>query len=312
MTRHDVWATYLDEPTDRDVADDERAALDRIRAVLADPDTWSEPPAGLTARVLERAAADLDSTPDAPEGDATVTAPEGDATAAAPKDDATVTGSDDDITVASSDDNTTVTASGDDAAVTADTDEATAAEAGPESEETKGARLSSVPAVGAETGGRPTGDPVEGSSARQRAERRWSGQRVGWIAGAAATAAAAVLAVVLLWPGSNLRSYPVSGTAAQPGASAVVTLDPKPAGVDISIEITGLPPSTEDTYYAAWLRGPEGVVPVGSFHWKKAANPISLWSGVEADRYPTFFITRQREGDPPTPSADVVLQGQLA
>ena len=74
MTRHDVWATYLDEPTGRDVADDERAALDRIRAVLADPDTWSEPPAGLTARVLELAAADLDTTTDAHEGDTTVAA----------------------------------------------------------------------------------------------------------------------------------------------------------------------------------------------------------------------------------------------
>ena len=71
MTRHDVWATYLDEPTDRDVADDERAALDRIRAVLADPDTWSEPPDGLTARVLELAAADLDTTAPAPGPDAT-------------------------------------------------------------------------------------------------------------------------------------------------------------------------------------------------------------------------------------------------
>jgi hypothetical protein len=272
MTRHDLWAGYLDEPAGQDVAEDEREALDRIRAVLADPDTWSEPPEGLTARVLELAAADntvADTDPveygagvDAgdPATDTAVTAAEADATVAVPSAESAVAAAE----------------TGDRATTTDD-----------------------------------TGSGAGGSSARRRAERRWSGRRTGWIAGAVATAAAAVIAVVLLWPSSNLRSYPVSGTAAQPGASAVVTLDPKPAGVDISIEITGLPPSTEDTYYAAWLRGPQGTVPVGSFHWKKAANPISLWSGVEADRYPTFFITRQREGDPPAPSADVVLQGQV-
>ena len=152
--------------------------------------------------------------------------------------------------------------------------------------------------------------PAVPGPARRRAEERWFGRRARWITGATAAAAAAVLAAVLLWP-DPLATYPVAGTAAQPGASAVVTLDPKPAGLAISIDITGLPPSTSDTYYAAWLRGPDGTVPVGTFHWKKAANPIDLWSGVEASRYPTFFITRQREGEPPTPSADVVLEGRV-
>jgi hypothetical protein len=153
--------------------------------------------------------------------------------------------------------------------------------------------------------------PVTPGAAQRRAEHRWFGRRAGWIAGATAAAAAAVLAVALLWPDPKLASYPVAGTAAQPGASAVLTLDPKPAGLAISITITGLPPSTSDTYYAAWLRGPDGVVPVGTFHWKKAANPIDLWSGVETSRYPTFFVTRQREGEPPTPSSEVVLEGRL-
>jgi hypothetical protein len=273
MTRHDVWAGYLDEPAGQDVAEDEREALDRIRAVLADPDTWSEPPEGLTARVLELAAAD-DTVADADPAEY-----EGRVDAADPATDTAVTAAEADATV--------TVPSAESAVAAVETGDA----------------ATSTDGTGSGAGG--------GSSARRRAERRWSGRRTGWIAGAVATAAAAVVAVVLLWPSSNLRSYPISGTAAQPGASAVVTLDPKPAGVDISIEITGLPPSTEDTYYAAWLRGPQGTVPVGSFHWKKAANPISLWSGVEADRYPTFFITRQREGDPPTPSADVVLQGQV-
>ena len=58
MSRHDGWATYLDDPASLELPVGERDALDRIRGVLADSVTWEEPPAGFTARVLELAAAE--------------------------------------------------------------------------------------------------------------------------------------------------------------------------------------------------------------------------------------------------------------
>jgi hypothetical protein len=131
------------------------------------------------------------------------------------------------------------------------------------------------------------------------------------VAASGVAAAVAVLLAVVLWPRTELASYPVAGTAAEPAATATVTLDPKPGGVALTVAIKGLPPSTPDTYYAAWLLGPTGTVPVGSFHWRKGGEPIDLWSGVEAARYPTFFITRQREGAPPTPSDVTVLTGTV-
>ena len=125
-----------------------------------------------------------------------------------------------------------------------------------------------------------------------------------------AAAVAAVLAITL-WPGSSPTRYPVAGTALEPAATATVTVDPRPAGVAITVHIKGLPPSTADTHYAVWLRGAAGTVPVGSFHWRKSGEPVDLWSGVDPSRYPTFFVTRQHEGAPPTPSTETVLQGTL-
>jgi Anti-sigma-K factor rskA len=138
---------------------------------------------------------------------------------------------------------------------------------------------------------------------RPRAHRRWFVATVG-------AAAAAALVAVLVW-----RSQPqpatvaLSGTALAPRANAVAELTQKKAGLAITLQITGLPPAPAGQYYAAWLSGPPGIVPLGTFHWRRGGVPISLWSGVGTDRYRQLFVTLQREGQPPLPSSVVVLSG---
>lgn len=149
----------------------------------------------------------------------------------------------------------------------------------------------------------PSATPRRIGSARAR--RTW------WLS-AAGVAAAALLIGVLAWPHPQTTTFAMAGTALAPKASAVAELEPRSAGVAIRLEIKGLTAAPPGSYYAAWLKGPTGVVPVGTFHWHKGGIPIDLWSGVGSDAYPELFVTLQREGQPPDPSTQVVLRGHAA
>ena len=133
--------------------------------------------------------------------------------------------------------------------------------------------------------------------------------RASWLVAAAAVAAIVVGGAVI-WPRNEPVGFTMTGTALAPRAHAEAELEPKSAGVAIRLNITGLKAAPPGTFYAAWLRGSTGVVPVGTFHWRKGGIPIDLWSGVGTDRYPELFVTLQREGAPPEPSDQVVLDGR--
>ncbi|WP_088288860.1 anti-sigma factor domain-containing protein [Kineosporia sp. A_224] len=150
--------------------------------------------------------------------------------------------------------------------------------------------------------GREQTDAVPPTRTGHRPVRRWL----------LVAAAAAVVSVggAVLWPRGPATEFALAGTAAAPAASATAELTPKSAGLAIQLHITGLRPAPDGTYYAAWLRGPDGVVPVGSFHWRKGGIPIDLWSGVTSDRYPELFVTLQSETAGPGPSDIVVLDGR--
>jgi hypothetical protein len=127
-----------------------------------------------------------------------------------------------------------------------------------------------------------------------------------------AVTSAAVLAVVVpqVRP-SQVEHYVMAGTTLAPGADAAVDVESKSAGDAITLHITGLAAAPTGSYYAGWLSGPKGTVPVGTFHWRKGGIPIELWSGVDTLEYPDFVITLQREGQSPTRSDEVVLEGSL-
>ena len=338
MSRHDLWASYLDpEDTEAAPPEAEREALDRIRGVLADPSTWSEPPGDLSARVLALAALDEDTDAGTDLADSEGPTSPPSLAAGAGTDLA-----DSDGTDLAAGAGTDIAAGADiDLAASADTDLAAgadtdlAAESGPDGAPGEpavpgpdlrtltgsgadlrppgGAGVSAAePTAGPEAGSRGKGPDAEGDGLAPVVPLGGARRRRWLVAAASGVAAAvAVVLALVLWPGGQPTAYPVAGTAAEPAASAMVTVDPRPAGVAITMRISGLPPSSDDTYYAVWLRGDAGTVPVGSFHWRKSGEPIDLWSGVDPSRYPTFFVTRQHEGAPPAPSTETVLQGVL-
>jgi len=106
-------------------------------------------------------------------------------------------------------------------------------------------------------------------------------------------------------------TFAAVGTQLAPRATGTVTVAKAAAGYRVVIDVHNLPAAEPGSYYIAWLRGPNGVVPIGSFHARQVAKPITLWSGVDPADYPRFSVTLQREGAPPTPSGVVVMSGQL-
>ncbi len=92
-------------------------------------------------------------------------------------------------------------------------------------------------------------------------------------------------------------------------ARATVGLISEPSGWEIRLLVEELPAAEPGSYYAAWLQGPDELVPIGSFHQRGGPEEIILWAGVNVDAYDTLLVTLQQEGDPPRPSDVVVLRG---
>jgi len=153
-------------------------------------------------------------------------------------------------------------------------------------------------------------DPGEQRSLAELPHRGRRRPQARWLAVAGVAAAVALIAV-LLWPrpATTTTTFAMAGTSFAPSARATAELEPRSAGVAITLQIKGLAAAPAGSYYAAWLRGPAGTVPVGSFHWHKGGIPIDLWSGVTSDRYPELFVTLQHEGRSPEPSTEIVLSG---
>ncbi len=151
----------------------------------------------------------------------------------------------------------------------------------------------------------PDGDVVV--ALRPSRRTRWLIAAGGFVAGAAA--AAVVAAVVVTAPTEAGQTFDLAATSRNPQAVVTAQVDPQSAGVAITLTIVGLPAAPEGTYYAAWLEGEAGTVPVGTFHWREGGVPIELWSGVATDRYPRLYVTLQDESLPADPSGVVVLDG---
>ncbi|HET6729027.1 MAG TPA: anti-sigma factor [Jiangellaceae bacterium] len=107
------------------------------------------------------------------------------------------------------------------------------------------------------------------------------------------------------------RDFTVAGTELAPDASAVATVEDTGSGVSIDLDVSGLPPAEPGTYYQAWVKGPDGLVTVGTFHMRGGDDSVELWSGVPLDRYPTLTVTLQDEGGGQQSSGRVVLSGDV-
>ncbi len=151
------------------------------------------------------------------------------------------------------------------------------------------------------------------SPARLKARSRWFNTALTAVAAAAVAVIATIGVTQFLGDdGGTTTTFAAAGTQLAPDAAAEVDVEPLGAGVAITLNITGLPPAGEGEYYAGWLTGDDGQVPIGSFHWREGGIPIELWSGVDTARYPRLGITLQREGEPTTSNGELVLTADLS
>ncbi len=163
--------------------------------------------------------------------------------------------------------------------------------------------------------------PFRGAHMARRARparRRW----VRPVLGAMAAAAALVVGLVAINPfggeGDNgdVREVALAGTELAPDASATAEIRDTPTGVSITLDVHRLVGAPDGFFYQAWVKGPAGLVPIGTFHMRgdengKADEPVELWSGVDLSDYPDITVTLEPEDGDPASSGQRVLAGTV-
>jgi hypothetical protein len=167
--------------------------------------------------------------------------------------------------------------------------------------------------------GDPPGSVFEGIMAEIRAAgpqpvvaTRRGGRRAGAMVRVVSLAAAVVVVVmvgVAIVPRS--ATFELAGTELAPGAIAEVQVADTPSGFEIRLDISGLDPAPEGSYYQAWVRTADDGVTIGTFHMRGGADEVVLWSGVDIADYPVITVTIQEEGAGAESSGVVVLKGEI-
>jgi Anti-sigma-K factor rskA len=115
------------------------------------------------------------------------------------------------------------------------------------------------------------------------------------------TLAAAVLLFVVgaaitrtVTPREKWTTMALAATELEPSAKGYAKFASTPSGLRIELDATGLPRRDGNKFYQAWLKGPTGLVPVGTFH---SGEKVTLWAGVALKDFPTLTITQEEVGD---------------
>ena len=297
--RHSADDTATDEDRvnylsgDADVVLDaaDQAELDELRALLADPTLWAEPPTELEDSVVGLITAEsaatrgedqVAGTPEISPAPGTPTSgtptsggpasggPAADAPAAAPRDDRPFR------------------MTGDPGPLAAVNDD---------------------------------GSPIDLAAARDRrvardnaraaggSRRRWARPGI-LVAAAAAVIAVALTGVLLLRdtsPPQRRFDVALSATELAPGASGDASMIKTNSGWEIHLQAVGLPRLENGQFYQAWLRNADGVlVPIGSFN---EGTDVTLWAGVSPETFSTFTITKEAADGQQDSSGQRVMSG---
>lgn len=137
--------------------------------------------------------------------------------------------------------------------------------------------------------------------------RRWVGPIVAGVAAAIVVLVGA--SVFTTSDDADGIELVLAATDLAPEAEGVAVLADTPNGTRIILDVSGLPPAPEGSYYEAWVRKDAEVgVSAGTFHLRGGGGDIELWAGVSTDNYPLFTVTIQDEADVAS-SGRVVLRG---
>jgi hypothetical protein len=145
------------------------------------------------------------------------------------------------------------------------------------------------------------------ASAGRDRRRRIQARRTVRAGAAALLAAAAVVIGIVVTRGPATVDVALAGTRLAPGASATARLHAAPSGLAIELDVSRLPPAPPGYYYQAWMKGPQGLVTIGTFHMRGGPGTVELWSAVSLAGYPTITVTREPEDGNPASSGQVVL-----
>ncbi len=117
-----------------------------------------------------------------------------------------------------------------------------------------------------------------------------------WLTVAAAAALVIVGAAIARnsAPKEKWTTMALAATELEPGAQGSARFASTRSGLKIELNATGLPRRDGKRFYQAWLKGPTGLVPVGTFH---SGEKVVLWAGVTLEEFPTLTITQEEVGD---------------
>jgi hypothetical protein len=149
------------------------------------------------------------------------------------------------------------------------------------------------------------GEPVLDLAAARRRRARTVAP---WLVAAAAAAAALVLGLRPLGGSPADFTAALAGTGRIAGAHGTARLLDTPSGFEIRLDLQGLPRAPRGFYYQAWVKGPRGLVTIGTFH---TGGKVVLWAGVDPRSYSTLTVTLEPEDGDAASSGDKVLAGPI-
>ena len=80
------------------------------------------------------------------------------------------------------------------------------------------------------------------------------------------------------------------------------------AGFRVELRADDLPPLDDGRFYQAWLKGPSGAIPIGTFS-EGDGSWVTLWPGVSPEDYPELTVTIEATDGNQASSGELVLSG---
>jgi Anti-sigma-K factor rskA len=103
-------------------------------------------------------------------------------------------------------------------------------------------------------------------------------------------------------------SFDLTPTDLLPGATGKVKMRRNDTGTRIDLNVKGLPLLPDGGYYQAWVKGPKGLVAIGTF---SKEGKVVLWSGVALREYNTITITVEPDDGDAASSGNRVFDAQI-